>query len=45
MRNAIHLLERRNISVRLNINAAPEIIKSAGHNKSVDWWSLGILIY
>lgn len=24
---------------------APEIIKSEGHNKSVDWWAFGILIY
>ncbi len=24
---------------------APEIISSKGHNKSVDWWCLGILIY
>lgn len=24
---------------------APEIILSQGYNKSVDWWSLGILIY
>jgi len=24
---------------------APEIILSRGHDKSVDWWSLGILIF
>ena len=24
---------------------APEIIQSKGHNKSVDWWALGILIF
>jgi serine/threonine protein kinase len=24
---------------------APEIIISAGHDKAVDWWSLGVLIY
>jgi protein kinase X len=24
---------------------APEIIQSKGHNKSVDWWAMGILIY
>lgn len=24
---------------------APEIIQSKGHNKSVDWWALGVLIY
>jgi len=24
---------------------APEIIQSKGHNKSVDWWAVGILIY
>ena len=24
---------------------APEIISETGHSKSVDWWSLGCLIY
>lgn len=24
---------------------APEIISGTGHNKAVDWWSLGTLIY
>ena len=24
---------------------APEMVKQEGHDKSVDWWSLGILIY
>jgi len=24
---------------------APEVITSAGHNRAVDWWTLGILIY
>jgi serine/threonine protein kinase len=24
---------------------APEIIQSKGHNKGVDWWAIGILIY
>lgn len=24
---------------------APELIQSKGHNKSVDWWAVGILIY
>lgn len=24
---------------------APEIIMSRGYNKSVDWWTLGVLIY
>ncbi len=24
---------------------APEILDRSGHNKSVDWWSLGALLY
>lgn len=24
---------------------APEIIQSTGHNKAVDWWALGVLIF
>ena len=24
---------------------APEMIKNAGHNHMVDWWTLGILVY
>ena len=24
---------------------APEIIKGSGHDKAVDWWSLGALLY
>lgn len=24
---------------------APEMIDQQGHNKSVDWWALGVLIY
>jgi len=24
---------------------APEIVKGIGHNKSVDWWSLGLMTY
>ena len=24
---------------------APEMISHAGHDKTVDWWSVGILIY
>jgi len=24
---------------------APEIITSSGHNSSVDWWALGVLIF
>lgn len=24
---------------------APEVIRSWGHSSSVDWWTLGILIY
>jgi len=28
-----------------NWSPAPEILLKKGHGKSVDWWSLGILIY
>ena len=24
---------------------APEILKTIGHNKQVDWWSLGVMLY
>jgi serine/threonine protein kinase len=24
---------------------APEILKNEGHNKNIDWWSFGILLY
>lgn len=24
---------------------APEIIQSKGHNKNVDWWALGVLVF
>jgi serine/threonine protein kinase len=24
---------------------APEILQNQGHGKSVDWWTLGVLIY
>mmetsp|Transcript_618 Transcript_618/g.674 ORF Transcript_618/g.674 Transcript_618/m.674 type:complete len:133 (-) Transcript_618:88-486(-) len=24
---------------------APEIVKGVGHNKTVDWWSLGLMVY
>lgn len=24
---------------------APEVIKGKGHDKSVDWWSLGVILY
>lgn len=24
---------------------APEIIKGSGHDKGVDWWSLGVILY
>ena len=24
---------------------APEVLSPAGHGKSIDWWSLGILLY
>jgi len=24
---------------------APEIIQARGHDKAVDWWSVGILLY
>ena len=24
---------------------APEVIKKQGHNKAVDWWCLGCIIY
>ena len=24
---------------------APEILKNIGHNKQVDWWSLGVMLY
>ena len=24
---------------------APEIVNKAGHDKSVDWWAIGIMIY
>jgi serine/threonine protein kinase len=24
---------------------APEVIQNEGHNKNIDWWSLGILLY
>jgi serine/threonine protein kinase len=27
------------------VNSAPEIVNQLPHGKSVDWWSLGILLY
>lgn len=24
---------------------APEVIRNEGHNKNIDWWSLGVLLY
>lgn len=24
---------------------APEVIEQKGHNKAVDWWGLGVIIY
>ena len=24
---------------------APEILENSGHNKDVDWWSLGVLLF
>ena len=27
------------------VDSAPEIIAGTGHDKGVDWWSLGILLY
>ena len=24
---------------------APEILDNAGHNKDVDWWALGVMIF
>lgn len=44
-KNAILLQERQNTLVIKFNYEAPEIIKSAGHTKTVDWWTLGILIY
>ena len=33
------------LSVLFYIYRAPEILQKTGHGKSVDWWSLGTLVY
>lgn len=47
-KNLIHFVEHQNIWVRslsyLMIKA-PEMIVGSGHDHTLDWWALGILIY
>ncbi|KAF8314875.1 kinase-like domain-containing protein [Cantharellus anzutake] len=44
----VPLVDTKSCTAHLRTNSfyiAPEVIKNLGHTSSVDWWTLGILIY